>query len=236
MARIGAADGIGTVCVTPHCFNGTGDITRRDVTHRMARLAGQISNAGIKLRLCLGTEAHLIPGLAKRVEAGEVATINNTGKYLLVELPVHSLPDNTKEEIFQLRLQGVTPIIAHPERNPQLAMLPELIPALIDMGCLMQVTAMSVTGGAGPEVLRFTHRLLRQGMVHLIASDAHSAGDRRPELSTAVAVAGEVMGDPDAARAMVTARPEAILKGLAVEVPGYRVGERGGGRGGFRRW
>ena len=89
---------------------------------------------------------------------------------------------------------------------------------MIQMGCLGQVTAMSLTGGFWPEVRRLAEKLLSNGLIHIIASDAHSIDGRPPILSHAVRAAARMVGQEEALR-MVTEYPQAILEGKRPDVP-----------------
>jgi protein-tyrosine phosphatase len=89
---------------------------------------------------------------------------------------------------------------------------------MIEMGCLGQVTAMSLTGEFGPEVKRVAERLLAHRLVHFIASDTHSVRERPPLLSPAVREAEKIVGREEA-RKMVTEYPRALLEGRRPDVP-----------------
>jgi len=86
------------------------------------------------------------------------------------------------------------------------------------MGCLGQVTAMSLTGELGPKIRQLAERLLTNRLIHFIASDAHSINGRPPILSEAVRVAGRIIGEEEAQK-MVTEYPQAILEGRRPKVP-----------------
>jgi protein-tyrosine phosphatase len=86
------------------------------------------------------------------------------------------------------------------------------------MGCLGQVTAMSLTGGFGSGVKQTAERLLKSRLVHIIASDTHSINRRPPILSAAVREAEKIVGKEEAQR-MVTDYPQAILEGKKPQVP-----------------
>ncbi len=102
------------------------------------------------------------------------------------------------------------PIISHPERNAALAGSPEILREMIGQGAIGQVTAQSLTGGFGRRVRKTAEDLLRRGLVHVIASDAHNSGSRPPRLAKAVAAAAKIVGTARAL-AMVTTVPAAIL-------------------------
>ena len=182
-------------------------------------LQGLVTDRGMELKLCPGADVHLCPGLAAHVENGNAGTLNNTGRYLLLELPYHTVPEITKDEIFALKLAGITPIITHPERNALIMHDPVILQELVSMGALAQVTAMSVAGYLGEPITRSAETLLRHRLVHVIASDAHSAHSRPPGLSEAVESAAQILGNWDEAEAMVTRIPAAILAGTDPELP-----------------
>jgi protein-tyrosine phosphatase len=83
---------------------------------------------------------------------------------------------------------------------------------MVRMGCLGQVTAMSLTGGFGPKIRQFAQKLLKKRLIHIIASDAHGINGRRPSLTLAIKEAESIIGR-EVAQKMVTEYPRAILEG-----------------------
>ncbi|MCK5552189.1 MAG: hypothetical protein KAJ09_03520 [Deltaproteobacteria bacterium] len=146
------------------------------------------------------------------MDGGKLTTLGDGGKCLLLEFPFHGIPYGAEEVLFQLVTRGIIPIISHPERNLEVAQNPRRYHEMIRMGCLGQVTAMSLTGGFGPEVMRAAEKLLTNGFVHLIASDAHSSDGRAPILSDGVRAAARIVGQEEALK-MVTEYPQALLEG-----------------------
>jgi protein-tyrosine phosphatase len=219
MAKLAVADGIETVVATPHTFNEIYDNPAGEVNTHVARLRETLLNEGIELDLRPGSDAHLCVKMAEKVLAGEAATIDNNGQYLLIEFPVQVIPAGFKDELFQLKLKGITPIITHPERNTVFQQKTEMLYELVNMGCLLQITAMSITGEFGEEPMKSAHRMLELRLAHIIASDAHSPESRPPILSPGVEAAARVLGNLTEAEEMVTIRPQAILEGKSVEIP-----------------
>ena len=80
---------------------------------------------------------------------------------------------------------GIVPIIAHPERNSVLRQKLTRVEAWVELGCLLQVTAGSITGAFGNSARIASHRLLEEGLVHIIASDCHDPANRHPRLTEA---------------------------------------------------
>ena len=219
MARRAVEDGIHTIVATPHTLNGIYINSAGEVTPKVASLQETLSKNHIKLQLYVGADVHLCPHMLELIESGDAGTINNARKYILLEFPSQVVPPKVKDEIFSLKLNGITPIISHLERNPVIQHNIDILYEFIRMGALCQVTAMSITGDFGGIAMQCAERLLRHRMVHVIASDAHSSESRQPVLSQAVEAAAEIMGSYDDSERMVTEVPAAILSGNMPEIP-----------------
>ncbi|MDY6972330.1 MAG: CpsB/CapC family capsule biosynthesis tyrosine phosphatase [Thermodesulfobacteriota bacterium] len=219
MAKKAVKDGIHTIVATPHTLNGVYSNSVHEVNSRVVELQDALTYEGIDLKVCPGADVHLCPRLNERIQNGDAGTVNNTGKYVLLEFPLQTIPPSVKGEIFDLKVNGITPIITHPARHPVIQHDMDLLYELVCMGALCQITAMSITGDFGEDVMRCAERLLKHRMVHVIASDAHSPEKRPPELSRAVDAAAETMGSVDEAEHMVKELPARIIAGDAVEVP-----------------
>jgi len=219
MVRRAGTDGIRTIVATPHTHNTVYRNHFDDVCRCVDTVGEIIRNKGLGTTICPGLEVRMCPGMVWRLGAGEIGTLNQTGRYLLVEFPFQALPSGYRNELFDLRLKGVTPIIAHPERNLVLQNELERVYELVEMGCLLQLTAMSITGELGEAAMVCARELLDLRLAHVIASDAHSHENRPPVLSSAVEAAARILGSETEARDMVTKTPAAIIEGRNVDVP-----------------
>lgn len=217
MARLAVADGIVTMVATPHLFRRK-SVERGALNHpddllqRLAELNRRLAEAGLKLQVVPGCEVPLFPEILEFLDQGRLLTLNDGGRYLFLELPDTVIPPATEELIFQMNSRGITPILSHPERNPILYQSPARLKRLIDLGCLTQITASSLTGGFGWGVRRFTKKLLREGLVHVMATDAHNTTHRPPLLSPAVNKVKKILGE-SRAWDLVTTNPERLLLG-----------------------
>jgi protein-tyrosine phosphatase len=137
----------------------------------------------LPFKILPGADVHLCEKTLPHFDQGRLTTINDGGKFLLVEFPSQGIPYRAEEVLFQLMARGIIPVITHPERNQGIGQNPKRYDEMIRAGCLGQVTAMSVTGEFGPKVKKVAEQLLRNRLVHFIASDAHSANGRPPVLS-----------------------------------------------------
>ena len=162
-------------------------------------------------------ENHLDLELPEDLEKGRALPINGT-RYALVEMPFFGNPNYMEDVLFQVQLQGITPVLAHPERIEAIQKDTDLLAKFVERGMLTQITAGSIVGHFGRSVRRFTHGLLRRGLVHIVASDTHTPeGPRSPELGEGLVAAAKIVGE-ERARAMVVDTPKAVLDDLPVEV------------------
>jgi len=219
MARRAVADGIRTLVATPHCLNDVYYNPTGKVIEQVRNLSDVLKTEGLNLDIRPGSDARICSRMAERIAAEEAATINLNGRYILAEFPSQVIPTESRNELFGLKLNNITPIITHPERNLVFQHRLDFLYSLVEMGSLVQITAMSITGEMGEAAMECAHALLKRRLVHVIASDAHSSRHRPPLLSHAVEAAAYVLGDEKAARAMVTEWPEAILAGESFAAP-----------------
>jgi protein-tyrosine phosphatase len=141
-------------------------------------------------------------------------TINGT-QYLLIECPDFHVGKHTEIVIERLLDAGLIPIVTHPERNPVLQRKLERVGEWVELGCLVQVTALSVTGGFGNSAGEACKKLLDRGLTHIVASDAHDPKHRSPNLDGARKKILAQYGE-DAAEILFTENPGNIIQGLAV--------------------
>jgi protein-tyrosine phosphatase len=208
MARIAAADGIQTLVASAHITPGVYDNTPDDITAAARALGDRLKDEGIPLRIIPGADVRMTPEMLEG--GGRFLCINRDSPYFLFEFPHDLIPPGSDRLVGELRGRGWIPVITHPERNSELQRSPEKLDAFIQLGCLVQITAMSLTGGFGPRAKAVSERYLKDGWVDLIATDAHDTVKRPPILSRAVRRAEELAG-VESARAMVSSTPEKIV-------------------------
>jgi protein-tyrosine phosphatase len=217
MARVARADGITTVVATPHRSPWAYRADRADAERRLAEVATACVAEGIDLQLVLGSEAFVAPDLPEQVRTGLALTIN-AGHYLLVEWPYDQYPPYSEPVLFELQVRGLHPVMAHAERYRVVQREPERLARLIERGLIVQVTASSLLGDAGPAIQRTAETLLQQGLAHLLATDSHSVAHRPPLLSLARERARVLVGD-ERAWALVRDVPAAIVADRPLSLP-----------------
>jgi len=240
MCRISYHDGIRTIVATPHILPGIYKNDRSTILTKLQELNNALMKFGVQssgsrvknldpmtqlpndsiteLEILPGADVHFSSDILQRYEKGEIVTVNDRGRYLMVEFAFQGIPYQAEEVLFQLLTKGIIPIISHPERNMEIGQRPQRYYEMIRMGCLGQVTAMSLTGEFGSGVRRIAEKLLSKRLIHMIASDAHSPDGRPPVLSTAMKAAEKIVGKEEA-RKMVTEYPAAVIDGRRPNVP-----------------
>jgi len=217
MARMAAKNGTAVLLATPHNKDVNQDHSVEYVRDLIKEFARQLESNNIPLQLLLGMENHIGPDLPEQVKAGKALTIN-ASRYILVELPFTSYPRFTNDTMYRLQLQGLTPIIVHPERNAMIQKNPSIFESIVEKGMLGQVTAGSLLGVFGPEARKSSETLLKRNLLHLIASDTHHhLGPRNPALTMGVEAAAKIVG-PEKARALVEDTPRAIVNNQVLEI------------------
>lgn len=210
MASRAVADGITDIACTPHVAPGVYDNTAPTIRTLIAELSAHLRDNGVDLTLWMGGDVHIDPGLVGKLQAGLVPTLGDS-RYLLLEPPHHIVPPRVLELVEGLLAVQYVPIITHPERLGWIETHYELFTAMVRKGALVQLTAGSITGGFGRRVKYLSERMLDEGLVDIIASDAHNIAGRPPLLSPAREAVARRLGEAEA-NAMVIDRPAAILQ------------------------
>ena len=214
--RIALEDGITTLVATPHQKPGVFDNPPEAIRQKLHDLRSAILGAGVQVEIVEGAEVYCTPDLPARFHSGQVTTIGGAGRYLLLELPYQQAPIRVEETIFQLRLAGITPVLAHPERIAYFSSDLTRLEKLVRLGCLSQLTGAALLGGFGEKVRDYCCRIMERSLAHIISSDAHDAVYRPPVLSRAREAAAEVVGEERATQ-MVFEIPLAVSRGVEWE-------------------
>ncbi len=212
MARRAVDSGITVVVCTPHHNNGAFENSRATILQHISTLHEVLVQNGIDLQLIPGSELHLVPKLLSELESGEAMTYADRGKAVLVELPKRMIPAGTESILEKLIHAGITPVVAHPERNATLAQDPDTAIQWTTWGCKLQLTAMSCAGRFGEPLQEVSRYLVERGAAHLIASDAHRPRGRAPDMRGGAEAIESWVG-AQAAEVMTYVNPANLVNG-----------------------
>lgn len=213
MCRAAAADGIKTMVATPHMFDGVHTTPDRETISQKIAMVTQACGACVTI--VPGGEVRYSYEIFQEASDPNARIKLNGTSYMLLEFPFHSTPPNIEMTIFQILNAGITPVIAHPERNRRIQQKPAILMDLVERGAFAQLDAGSLMGSFGREAYHLSKQIIEAGLAHFIATDAHHHDRRRPVLSQAAAIAAD-WGGEEYARAMVEDNPEALINDRAI--------------------
>lgn len=209
MAQMAIDDGIDTIACTPHIYPGMYENTAPGIRAAITALQAELDARGMPLKLLEGADVYLEPGLDAAIKADRVPTLGGT-RYLLLEPPHHVMPPHFEETVFGLKMAGYVPVITHPERLTWIPDHYDVLARMVKAGAWMQVTSGSLTGRFGQGPKRLSERMLDDGLVHILATDAHNLSRRAPLLAEGRDAAAQRVGAEEAEH-LVTTRPAGIL-------------------------
>lgn len=215
MARIYAEQNVEVVACTPHILPGMYANSGPAIVGAVSRLQAYIDDAGIRLRLTTGADNHVTPDFVGGLRSGHLLPLGGS-RYVLVEPPHHVAPTRLDELFFSILLAGYVPILTHPERLTWIETKYDLMTDLAHRGVWMQITSGSLRGKFGSRPRYWAERMLDEGLVHILATDAHNLDRRPPDLQKGRDVAAQRVGAEEATDLVVT-RPRGILMNAAPE-------------------
>jgi protein-tyrosine phosphatase len=211
MLRIAAEFGTTDIVATPHSdprYAFQPDV----MNQRIAQLTSSLS--GIP-RIHKGCDFHLsFENIQDALAFPSKYTINGLG-YLLVELAEAFIPRSSDEILRQFVQRGIVPVITHPERNFLLRRDLARLEKWVNFGCVVQITAQSLGDRFGKQAKRSAWSMLKKGLVHVVASDAHDVKHRPPRLDIARSALTQEIGAA-AATLLLVENPAAILTGAPI--------------------
>lgn len=213
LCRAAAADGTKKIVATPHVFREpwiNGNPVVRD--RLLGALNNRLKGSPQVLAGCEFLFSDQLISFVKRKERNPLTGLAR-GSYLLVEFEAGFVSPTTAAVFHELAVLGVRPVVAHPERNLVFAREPKRLAELVRRGAAVQITAGSLLGDFGRTARGACDEFFRLGLVHVVASDAHSLLRRPPRLAAAHDWVRKEWG-MDAAMGLFGQNPRAILKSL----------------------
>lgn len=208
MVEMAASDGITHIVCTPHSnfqYKFDPAVNQQKLEQLRARTDGKIT-------LGLGCDFHLsFENIDDALKNPTRYTINQK-KYLLVEFADLAIPHHISDVFYQFQVAGIQPIITHPERNPIILKSPQRLADWIERGCLVQVTASSLSGRFGRTAMSFSNKLMQENKVHFLATDAHNLQGRPPRMKEAFDLVAKQYGT-DTAQRLCIDNPGAVFFG-----------------------
>lgn len=220
LAQAAVEQGISHILLTPHHMDSHYSNHKQDVIEKTAVFQKVLDSEEIPLKVFPGQEVHLTGDLLDAVLTNDILFMDAGNHYLLLEFPHNEVPEYTEDMVFELTSRGITPVIAHPERNLGFQKKPDKLYDFVKMGCLTQLTSSSYMGVFGDKVQALTERIIRANLGFVFSSDAHNFEGRRFMMKEAFERLAEREGSEVAEQFNLNAKN--ILNGEDVDVSGIK--------------
>ena len=212
MAEYAVEQGIQHSVLTPHIQPGCYDNDVESIRAAYQAFQTALEHHAIPLKISMAAEVRVCAELPQLIRQNKIPFIGvwENKKVLLLEFPHDHIPVGADKLVAWLIARNIIPLIAHPERNQAILRQPDKLMPFIRMGCLLQVTASSVTGLFGAASQQCALRLIEQNLVTVLASDAHNLHKRQPALRPALAYLKPLIGERQV-NALVTTHPACMI-------------------------
>lgn len=185
--------GTKAIIATPHYYRGYFENGYEEVSRLVELLKVDTASRGMNMDIYPGQEVFLDKHTVEMYKKGYIGGLNGS-RYLLVELPMQDYEASFLDIVYELRLLGAVPVIAHPERYTYIMDDIKVINPFVEEGCLFQINTGSITGIFGKPVQKTAKVLIENGLCNFVASDAHSNHKRCTGLSDAFEIVRRISG------------------------------------------
>lgn len=165
--------GFDKIILTPHYIKGSNYVKNNsDKKQRLDVLRKRLIEENIDIDLFLGNEVYITEDINDLVMSKEITTLNKS-RYILIEFPLYNKVNNVEDYIYELKLKGYIPVIAHPERYSYFQKNYKEVDKLYESKVLFQSNYGSIMGNYGKEAQKLITYLLKKDMVTFMATDVH---------------------------------------------------------------
>jgi len=212
LCRALVSDGVRAVAATPHQLGRyDGRYRADDIRQAVAQLRATLLEAQVPLTVLAGADVRIDERIPDLVAGGQIVTIGDRRRHLLLELP-HDIFVDPVPLFDRLASIGIVAVITHPERHPFLARHPDYVERWTEYGPCLQITAASLTGDFGTLSQEAAWAFLDAPLPALVATDAHATSWRPPRMREAYARLHQRLGRL-VARMLCVENPLRILRG-----------------------
>jgi protein-tyrosine phosphatase len=208
MARAWVVDGVTTI-ILPGLYHNTG-LQIRQAVQELQRI---LDHENLPLCLVAGADAHIVQDFVPGLRSGRILSLADI-RYVLVEPPHHVAPPRMEKFFFDVMTAGYMPILTHQERLTWIQSCYPTVKRLARHGVWMQITAGSLTGTFGKSAQYRAERMLDEGCVHILATDAHNMRARPPNPGEGREFAARRIGAVEAEH-LVVIRPKGVLANVS---------------------
>src|ERR1700761_7090866 len=172
LARIGFS----RVHATPHTRPGMFDNDRASIEQAFAQFCANVPGGERLPELALSSEHYFDDVVFRRLIEGKGLPYPG-GRAVLLEFYEIDFPPAIQHRLYDLRVRGLLPVIAHPERYQCFWRSPEVLERVVDAGCAALLDVAALVGKYGRRTQACAEDLLERGLYHAACSDAHRPSD-----------------------------------------------------------
>ena len=183
MCQIAWNEGIRMIASTAHQNAYWPDVTPEAICNATREVTEQLAEIGCDLQLVPTAEVVVDVELIQRWKDGELLSIGQHQRYLLIEMP-HGVFLDLRDYVAEMVAEGLHPVLAHVERYPQIVFGKDHICDLIEAGCVIQISA-SAINDTDRRLTKVLRQWAQRGLIHVIGTDAHSPRSRAPRMLSA---------------------------------------------------
>lgn len=215
LAQTAVKEGIRHTILTPHHNRYWVSNEKDKVLQLTEKVEQAIQKEDIPLTVSPSQEIRMNEEFSEELFAGNYLSLDGDGKYYLVEFSWREFPSFARTYLQEMLDADIIPVIAHPERQRPFLDDPSLLRELIAMGCISQVTASSIVGDYTEEIRQAAHTMMKENLIHVIASDAHDTVERPFNLVNALKILENDYGSTY--KDYLVNNAERIFKGQQIE-------------------
>ena len=173
------SSGVTDIILTPHYIE-INEYDKQKVLAHFEILKGEVKKQNIDIKLHIGNEVAIYGNISQILSDGEITQLADS-KYVLIEFPMNVDVSYVLDTVYEMKIKGIVPIIAHPERCECFRIHYDRIEEAVKEGALIQCNTGSVVGTYGNTAKKIEKKLLKDKLVHFFATDTHSTKNNRYE-------------------------------------------------------
>ncbi len=205
MLKAAISEGVTVITATPH-HDPKYCNERPFILSKVKEVEALIKENDLPIQILPGQEVRIFGELLEDFRAGKLVTSAGNTRYMLVEFPSNHVPRYAEQLFYEMKLEGLQPILVHPERNSGIIKNPDLLYKFINQGVLSQLTASSITGHFGKKIQKLSFQIIDHNLTHFIASDAHNVTSRAFKMQEAFEIINNRYGVGKASQFQKNAR------------------------------
>lgn len=164
--------GINRIIATPHVTQASFENTPETMGNALKSLKEELKKNNIEIDITHSAEYRIDELFLSHLNDGTIVPMPNN--YLLVENSFIQEPWNLDQLLFDLKVKGYKPILAHPERYMYYYLKKDRYKTIHNTGTKLQINILSIAGHYGKDEKRIAFELIEKGLVDFIGTDLHN--------------------------------------------------------------